>query len=185
VIAWLVVCRYTDGMAFEWGWFRQERGWRRRTMRRRAVVEGPGRRPCGGEGRPRCLGHQLGHGRSNPGTWAASTRTSSMGPGGSKPSGGVDVGQVLEKARAWKVGHVAHRPGSSTSAKSWRRPGRGRSDTWRPEEGLVVSLKNHHRRRVSRFHQKPWVSQFSQNCALAARGVGVRGVIAKVASRRS
>jgi hypothetical protein len=142
VIAWSLVCRYTDDMACEWGWFRQESGWRRWTMRRRAVVEGPGRRPCGGEGRPRCLGHQLGHGQSTPGTWAASTRSSVMG---------------LEDQT---------HPVESTSAKSWRRPGRGRSDTWhtvrdrrrRPSLGEGQGVEGRTRgvlKRVGGFPPKP------------------------------
>ena len=57
-----------------------------------------------------------------------------LGEGGQtrgSPSSGIDVGQIWEKAWTW------------------------RSDTWRAEEGLVVSLQESPNRLVSRFHQKP------------------------------
>lgn len=134
-------------------------------------------RPCGGEGRPRGLATgwvmgdpilasrrehtpggpwRRGHGEEvlgfggldgNP---RGSTRSWTPGGNlddtsqvdcsltglGAKPSGGVDVGRVEEGRRGAR-------------ALAWR------LDTWRTEAGLVGSLQNHHRKRVSRYSQKP------------------------------
>lgn len=200
MFAWLVVCRYTGGMAFE-----LSSGSGQATGR----AEGP----CGDMVVPGDLatvrwlgdhataiedsdqmivrwrrafervGHRLGHGCSTPDIKAQAARRShlmelgrrevKLGLGdlrakpaldgthqegavwwawATKPPGGVDVDQVREVPRAW------------------------RSDTWRTAAGLVCSLQNHHRRAVSRLHQKPWAKGSRRRTC---------GDIARLASKRS
>ena len=94
-----------------------------------------------------------------------------------KPSGGVDVGQVWEKAWAREVGHVAHRPAASTSAKSGRRPGRGGWTCGELKRAWWFPSKNH--------QTEGWFPGFTKNRGRRLLEEGTRVDIAKLASKRS